>query len=133
MVLSQQPKRIGKWGDWLNVQVDGDEKPSSLNLKNVVTWKKLPTPEKVVLLSSAENMSQEVLNAKFKEIGNLMENNVFDVVPDVQDSAVFPPNGSLRRKFEMIKSLLKHDLSQEDSRKNLRILVLILLPAAAFP
>ena len=81
-VLSKQPKRIGKWGDWLNVQLDGNSEPSSINWKNVTDWKQLPAPEKVVLLSSVEKMSQGVIDAKFKEISNLVENNVFDVVPD---------------------------------------------------
>ena len=81
-VLSNQPKRIGKWGDWVNVQLDGDSESSSINWKNVKSWKPLPATEKVVLLSSVEKMSQGVLDAKYKEIDNLVENNVFDVVPD---------------------------------------------------
>ena len=81
-VLSAQPKRSGKWGDWLNVYLDGASEPSSLNWRNVVAWKRLPSPETVVLLSSAGKLSQKVLDAKQKEIDNLKENNVFDVVAD---------------------------------------------------
>ena len=82
-VLSKQPKRGGKNSDWLNVHVDGMEKPSSLNWKHVAEWKMLPAPEKVVLLSASEELSQEVLDAKAKELKNLVDHDVFEAVPDV--------------------------------------------------
>ena len=64
-VLSKQPKRTGVSGDWLNVHVDGDEEPSSLNWKHVIEWKSLPPPEKVVLLTATQSVNQNVLDAKY--------------------------------------------------------------------
>ena len=81
-VLSRQPKKTGKSGNWLNVHVEGASEPSSLNWNDISMWKPLPIPEKVVLLSSIQEMSQEVVDAKCKEIRNLVENNVFDAVVD---------------------------------------------------
>ena len=81
-VLSQQPKRNSKWKDWLNVHIEGSSQSSSLNWDYVVTWKCLPEPEVAVFLTEIEEMSQEVIDAKEREINNLIENDVFEAVSD---------------------------------------------------
>ena len=81
-VLSQQPKRNGKNGNWLNVHVDGDDDPSSVNWDDVSEWKEVEAEEEFALLTSAEQLSQEVVDAKEREIVNLIENDVFDEVND---------------------------------------------------
>ena len=44
-------------------------------------WKKLPYPAHVVYLTSEQECSQEVVDAKDKEVQNLIDNKVFKVVP----------------------------------------------------
>ena len=79
-ILSTQPKRSGKYGNWLNVQINGKENPSSVNWEEVKEWKQMPYEEKVIFLAEEEEMSQEVVNAKEREIQNLRDNDVFEVV-----------------------------------------------------
>ena len=81
-VFSRQPKISRKWGGWLNVQQYGSEVPGSVNLEDVVGWREIQEPERLDFLSAAEEMSQEVLDAKEREIYNLIENDVFEVVED---------------------------------------------------
>ena len=76
-VLSKQPKRTGKNKDWLNILLEGDEKPSSVDWKQVSYWKKVVCPESVLLVTDQEQMSQEIVDAKEKELKNMIENDVF--------------------------------------------------------
>ena len=83
-VLSLQPKRNGKNGNWLNVHVSGEDTPTSVNWDDVVEWREIADTEQlVVLLTRDEELSQEVVDAKEKEIVNLIENDVFEEVDDV--------------------------------------------------
>jgi hypothetical protein len=79
-VLSKQPKRKGQHGNWVNIHVDGDDDPSSVNWDDVSNWKELKPSDQLVLLSSDDEMSQQVIDAKEREINNLMENDVFEEV-----------------------------------------------------
>ena len=81
-VLSQsrQPKRKGKDGDWLNVHVQGEHDPISVCWKDVVSWNEIPEYEETLLLTSVDEMNQEILDAKAKELRNLKHNNVFEEV-----------------------------------------------------
>ena len=80
-VLSKQPKRTGKNKDWFNILQEGDEKPSSVDWKQVSYWEKVVCPESVLLVTDQEQMSQEIVNAKEKELKNMIENDVFERVP----------------------------------------------------
>ena len=83
-VLSVQPKRNGKNGNWLNIHVDGEESPSSVNWDDVIEWREIADTEVlVVMLTRDEELSQEVVDAKEKEVVNLIENDVFQEVKDV--------------------------------------------------
>ena len=80
-VLSKQPKRTGKNKDWFNILQEGDEKPSSVDWKQVSYWEKVVCPESVLLVTDQEQMSQEIVDAKEKELKNMIENDVFERVP----------------------------------------------------
>ena len=75
-VLSRQPKRGGKNMNWLNIIVDGEEKPSSVNWNHVTDWEELCEPEEVILFTDVEEMRQEVVDAKEKEIRNVVDTDV---------------------------------------------------------
>ena len=46
------------------------------------SWRNALHTEQVALLSEHDELSQEIIDAKEKEIGNLIENKVFQVVPN---------------------------------------------------
>ena len=88
-VLSIQPKRGGKNGNWLNVHVDGEDTPSSVNWDDVTDWREIADTEQLlVMLTKDDELSQEVVDAKEKEILNLIENDVFEEVDDVNQRSV---------------------------------------------
>ena len=88
-VLSVQPKRQGKNGNWVNVRVNGAENPCSINWDDISEWREVvDAEEQVVLLTADEELSQEVIDAKEKEVVNLIENDVFEEVKDVGQSCV---------------------------------------------
>ena len=80
-VLSKQPKQTEKNKDWFNILQEGDKKPSSMNWKQVSYWEKVVCPESVPLVTDQEQMSQEIVGAKKKELKILIENDVFERVP----------------------------------------------------
>ena len=64
------------------MQKEGSSSPNSINWDDIVKWKELPEPEKVVLLNECEEKKQDIIDAKEKELRNLLENNVFEEVED---------------------------------------------------
>ena len=73
----------------LNVHVDGDEKPSSVNWDKVLRWKEIEEAgEEVLFLNRDDELSQEIVDAKAKEVVNLIDNSVFEEVKDVGQSCV---------------------------------------------
>ena len=80
-VLSVQPKQTGKCRNWINVHVTGEEEPISVNWDDVELWNELPYPEDVILLTRDGEYTQEVVDAKDREINNLKTNDVYEVVP----------------------------------------------------
>ena len=80
-VLSIQPKQTGNYRNWLNVHVDGQNEPSSVNWDHVSTWSELPFPEQVLVLTKTQEVSQEVVDAKNKELQKMITNDVFESVP----------------------------------------------------
>ena len=79
--MSKQPKQSGQYRDWLNVHVDGQDDPICVNWDHVSEWCELPYPEQALLLTKDQEMSQEVVDAKNAEFNNMIENNVFEIVP----------------------------------------------------
>ena len=80
-VLSKQPKRTGKNKHWFNILQEGDEKPSSVDWKQVSYWEKVVCPESVLLVTDQDQMSQDIVDAKEKELKNMTEDDVFERVP----------------------------------------------------
>ena len=80
-VLSYQPKRGGVNGDWVNVRLLGQNEPSSVDWTDVLWWRQIEnTVEQVLVLNKIDLSNQDVIDAKEKEVSNLKENDVFDVV-----------------------------------------------------
>ena len=79
-ILSYQPKKSSVHKDWVNVQVLSEKEPKSLYWNDVESWISLDGYDALVLLSSKQEMSQEVIYAKFKELDNLKKNDVFEEV-----------------------------------------------------
>ena len=87
-VLSAQPKQTGKYKNWINVHVTGEEEPICVNWDDVELWNELPYPENVILLTRDGEFAQEVVDAKDREINNLVTNDVFEVVPYANQKTV---------------------------------------------
>ena len=64
----------------MNVHVTGEEEPRSIDWSQVHNWRNVPYPENVVMMTQDEELAQEVVDAKEKEIKNLIENDVFESV-----------------------------------------------------
>ena len=63
------------------MQIEGDPELSSLNWDDVTYWKEVPEPEKVVFLSSAEELQESIITAKEQEISKLIQNDAYESVP----------------------------------------------------
>jgi hypothetical protein len=79
-ILSSQPKKTGIYSHWINIKTEGED-PECLNWDNVSEWCNLPYPENFVLLSKEEEYSQEVVDAKHKELQSLKAHKVYKTVP----------------------------------------------------
>ena len=73
-------KKSGKHESWVNVKNDGED-PCCIDWNDVEEWQDLPYPEQVMLLTKEEELSQEVVDAKERELRKLEENNVYITVP----------------------------------------------------
>ena len=72
-ILSSQPKKKGKYRNWINIKNDGEE-PCCINWDLVQKWSRLEDPGHVVLLTREQEYSQEVVDAKQLELENLKNN-----------------------------------------------------------
>ena len=79
-ILSKQPKKGGKYGNWINYKIEG-EKADCMDWNLVAESQYIPYPERVLLLTQEEEYSQVVVNAKNRELEKLKENNVTQKVP----------------------------------------------------
>ena len=80
-VLAQQPKRSGMQKDWVNMDIVGDTQPCSMNWCNIEQWRYIPPPENVILLTQKDEMKQDVIEAKYKEVEKLERYGTFEVLP----------------------------------------------------
>ena len=80
LVLSTQPKRKGVNKHWVNIHIHGEDDPKAVNWAYVAEWKPKISPPRELRLTSEEQMSQPVIDAKNKEYNNLVTNKVFDEV-----------------------------------------------------
>ena len=115
-------KKTGKYHDWLNVKFE-DGSCDCIHWKNVSVWKKLPYPAHVVYLTSEQECSQEVVDAKDKEVQNLIDNKVFKVVPYTGQKTIsskwvftekYKQNGEKKVKARIVAR------GFEENNKNLR-------------
>ena len=79
-ILSLQPKKGGRYKNYVNLENEGED-PKGVVWSEVKEWCEIQSPENVVLLSKHEELSQEVVDAKHKEVENLKLNNVYKEVP----------------------------------------------------
>ncbi len=87
-VLSRQPKKDGKHKDWINVQIIGEENPSSVNWNDVVWWREVDDTEEVLVLSDIQEFDQDIIDAKERKLNNLIDNDVFEWVEDEGQKAI---------------------------------------------
>ena len=86
-ILSIQPKQTRR-RELVNVKVIGQEDPSVVDWKKVIWWKEVGETEQVFSLTAIEEYDTDVIEAKEKEIQNLEENDVFELVEDKGQTAV---------------------------------------------
>ena len=79
-ILSRQPKRKGRNSDWVNVQIEGEHTPCSVNWKEVGEWQPIENTENMIFLSELDEMNQQTVDAKEKELQNMIDNDVFETV-----------------------------------------------------
>ena len=87
-VLSKQPKRTGRNRDWVNIIREGEMDPSSINWTKVERWNEVEGPEETVYLCNTDEASQDVVNAKMKELENLNFHEVYDEIDDTGESYI---------------------------------------------
>ncbi|XP_057305251.1 uncharacterized protein LOC130642182 [Hydractinia symbiolongicarpus] len=116
-VLSAQPKRSGTYKNWVNVSNDGDRKPKSINWNDVSKWVELENPEFPVYMCDVDMFSQEVVDAKERELQNLKENDVFEEVPDTGQTTV-SSKWVITEKFKGEKRVVKARLVARGFEEN---------------
>ena len=87
-VLSMQPKQSGQYRNWINVHVQGEDDPICVNWDDVELWSELPYPEEAIFLTKDEELAQEIVDAKGIEMDELSSNEVFKVVPFVNQRTI---------------------------------------------
>ena len=109
-VLSVQPKRKGKNRNRVNIHVNGAERPCSINWDDVTEWREVKeTEEQVMFLTGDDELRQEVVDAKEKEVVNLIENDVFEEVKDIGQSCVsckWVITSKVKNDVEVVKARL---------------------------
>ena len=53
-VLSVQPKRQGKNGNWVNIHVTGEEKSCSINWNDISEWRQIEETEEQVMFLTGD-------------------------------------------------------------------------------
>ena len=82
-VMMKQPKRKGIYRNWVNIE--GADEEICVNFDQVEDWRLLPineiNEEHIVYLSMEQENLLEVKEAKAKEIENMKNNDVYELVP----------------------------------------------------
>ena len=114
VVLSSQPKRKGINKHWVNIHIHGEDDSKAVNWAYVAESKPKISPSRELRLTSEEQISQPVIDAKNTEYNNLITNKVFDEVPY---EANFNSMGFLQKRSLMERRLLKPGLLLEVLRR----------------
>ena len=69
-----------------------------MDWKQVSYWERVVCPDKVLLVTDQEQMSQEIVHAKEKELKNIIENDVFERVPSYGQATVSYRGGGVLLK-----------------------------------
>ena len=72
----------------MNVQIEGESHPSSVNWDKVVHWKEIQEVYQVIVLNETEELDPQVIEAKEEEIKKLMKNDTFKIVPYNKQSVI---------------------------------------------
>ena len=81
----RQPKQSGKYNNWVNVTDTDKNEDLCINWDTVVAWEPTEDPTNVqsdVFVAVDSGRANEIGMAKEKELANLRENDVFQVVPN---------------------------------------------------
>lgn len=88
----------------------GAERPCSINWDDVTEWREVKkTEEQVMFLTGDDELRQEVVDAKEKEVVNLIENDVFEEVKDIGQSCVsckWVITSKVKNDVEVVKARL---------------------------
>ena len=87
-IISTQPKKNGKWKNWVNVHVMGKDEPSSVNWNDILWWREQNKSENILVLNSVEEYNQDIIDAKENELQNLIKHDVFEWIDDEGQSTV---------------------------------------------
>ena len=90
----------------MNVHVTGEEEPRSIDWSQVHNWRNVPYPENVVMMTQDEELTQEVVDAKEKEIKDLIENDVFESVQN-ENQPTISSRWIITEKFKDGKKIVK--------------------------
>ena len=86
-ILSYQPKQSGKYRNWINLKASEDTEPKCVNWDDVETWTHIDNEEEI-FLTTTQIKSQEVVDAKAREMKNMIDNDVFEEVEKEQQTPV---------------------------------------------
>ena len=89
----------------MNVHVTGEKELRSIDWSQVHNWRNVPYPENVVIMTPDEELAREVVDAKEKEINNLIENDVLIIVFEMRINQQFHLIGLLLRSSKMERKL----------------------------
>ena len=119
-VMSIQPRRTGVNKDWVNMIIEGENSARGVNWNKVTKWEIIPFPETTLYLCSIMESSQDVVNAKEKELQNMIDHDVFEEVENIGQKTI-SSKWVLTEKFKGGKKLIKARLVargfEEDSTK----------------
>ena len=144
MVMNKQPKITGQYRNWVNIAEDNEEE-QSINFEYVENWEEVTGKENeelegenIVLYNSSQETLNEVIEAKNKELKNMKDNDVYELVPYTGQKTISAKwifsekikNGKkvikariVAKGFEENTSNLKTD-SPTCSRESLRLVML---------
>lgn len=80
--------------------------PCSVDWSKVQCWSEIDSPEEAVYLCSVDEAMQDVVDAKHKELNNLISNDVFEEVSDA-GKPVITTKWVITEKFKDEKKVVK--------------------------
>ena len=137
-VLSAQPGQ-SKNCNLIDVKLIGHDNPSVVDWRTVLWWREIGETKQVFTLTAVQEYETDVVEAKERELKNLMENDVFEYVEDKGQKAVscrwvftekHNPDGSKLLKARLVARGFEEKLidrrvdSPTCSRQSLRLVLI---------